>query len=428
MVSMGPARIAVIVPVYNNEKVVRRCIDSILGQTFPDLELVLVDDGSKDGSGAICDAAAAADPRVRVIHKRNEGLMATWMRGVRESSAPYLAFVDADDWIEPQMLEEMALCLADSGKETASVSGADAGEKSSSSEDFSLESDAKEAAHLPPADFGTSPSSSESSSPKGTLKAMGPDCREAKPSDTPAGSFRGNAPKEIVCCSYVIDREGSDSPERRTHGAAPGIYEGERLQTEIKDVLLGNETRRIIASRCMKLFSRALIEDNLCWCDRSIRMGEDLNITTPAILDAERIVVMEGAYYYHYVFYQTSMVHAYDPNLYDNIVKLRAKLLEILMAKGPANALEMTEREYLFLMCIEMKNELRCTIGPAADVVGRIQDICAQEHTGELTKFYPEGVKDPANRILVWMMNHPSSFRVHAARWIFLAQAKHSMQ
>ena len=399
MVSTGSARIAVIVPVYNNEKVVQRCIDSVLGQTYPDLELILVDDGSKDGSGAICDAAAAAEPRVRVIHKHNEGLMATWMRGVRESSAPYLAFVDADDWIEPQMLEEMTLCLADSGKEEASVSGADVGEKSSSS---------------------------ESSSPKGTLKDTVPDRRKAKPSDAPAGSFRGNAPKEIVCCSYVIDREGGGTSETRAHGAAPGVYEGERLQKEIKDVLLGNETRRIIASRCMKLFSRSLIEDNLCWCDPSIRMGEDLNITTPAILDAERIVVMEGAYFYHYMFYQTSMVHAYDPDLYDNIVKLRAKLLEILMAKGAANALEMTEREYLFLMCIEMKNELRCTIGPSADVVGRIQDICAQEHTGELTKFYPEGVKDPANRILVWMMNHPSSFRVHTARWIFLAQAKRS--
>ena len=176
----------------------------------------------------------------------------------------------------------------------------------------------------------------------------------------------------------------------------------------------------------MKLFSRELIEENLHFCDTSIRMGEDLNITTPAILDAERITVMEGAYYYHYVYYAGSMVHAYDPDMYDNIVKLRARLLEILMAKGAVNALEMTEREYLFLMCIEMKNELRCTIGPSKDVIGRIQDICAQEHTGELTKFYPERIKDPANRIIVWMLNNPSTFRVRIARGIFLLQAKRS--
>ena len=350
------ARIAVIVPVYNNEKVVQRCIDSVLGQTFQDLELILVDDGSKDASGAVCNAAAAADARVKVIHKRNEGLVRTWMRGVKESSAPYLMFVDGDDWIEPQMLGEMYACLEEPG-------------------------------------FAGSP-----------------------------GGRR--PPREIVCCSYVIDREWDGTSERSTHRAAPGVYEGERLQKEIKDVLLGHERRLLIASRCMKLFSRELIEDNLHWCDPAIRMGEDLNITTPAILDADRITVMDSAYYYHYIFYPTSMVHAYDPGLYDNVVLLRAKLLEILMVKGVPDALEMTEREYLFLMCIEMKNELRCTIGPAADVVGRIQDICAQEHTGELTKFYPEGVKDPANRIIVWMMNYPSSIRVRAARRIFLMQAK----
>ena len=362
------ARIAVIVPVYNNEKVVQRCIDSVLGQTFSDLELILVDDGSKDAGGAVCDAAAAADARVKVIHKKNEGLVRTWMRGVKESSAPYLAFVDGDDWIAPQMLEEMYACL----RKPDSAGSPDEGREP---------------------DSGTDPGA-------------------------------GCASREIVCCSYVIDREWDGTSEKSTHRAPPGVYEGEKLQREIKEVLLGHERRLLIASRCMKLFSRCLIEDNLHWCDPAIRMGEDLVITTPAILDADRIVVMEEAYYYHYLFYQTSMVHAYDPDLYDNVVTLRAKLLEILMAKGVPDALEMTEREYLFLMCIEMKNELRCTIGSAADVVGRIQDICAAEHTGELTKFCPEGVKDPANRIIVWMMNYPSSIRVRAARRIFLMQAK----
>ena len=383
----GAGTISVIVPVYNNEKVVQRCIDSVLGQTFADLELILVDDGSKDRSGALCDAAAAADPRVKVIHKENEGLMATWMRGVRESTGAYLAFVDADDWIEREMLLKMRACLA---------GGASSGETG-----------------------GTSAQTSPSAGSAG----QGRPANEGPPADGGGCPGCARRKREIICCSYRVDREWNGTSETKTHGAAPGVYEGEALR-ELKDSLLGHETRKIIASRCMKLFSRELIERNLYLCDPSIRMGEDLNITTPAILDAERIVIMEGAYYYHYIFYRDSMVHAYDPGLYDNMVRLRAKLLEILMAKRVPGALEMTEREYLFLLCIEMKNELRCTIGFSKDVVGRIQDICAAEHTGELVQFYPERIHDRANRLIVWMLGNPSKLRVRIVRRIFLAQQK----
>lgn len=94
--------ISVIVPVYNVEKYLHRCVDSILNQTYENLEILLVDDGSTDGSGAICDEYAQRDSRVRVIHKENGGLSSARNAGIDAAKGEYLAFVDSDDWIEPE--------------------------------------------------------------------------------------------------------------------------------------------------------------------------------------------------------------------------------------------------------------------------------------------------------------------------------------
>lgn len=95
------ARISVIVPVYNVEEYLSRCVDSILAQTHSNLEVILVDDGAKDASGVICDGYAAKDPRVKVIHKKNGGLSSARNRGLEAAGGEYIAFVDSDDWIEP---------------------------------------------------------------------------------------------------------------------------------------------------------------------------------------------------------------------------------------------------------------------------------------------------------------------------------------
>lgn len=97
--------VSVIVPVYNVEKYLHRCVDSILAQTFTDFELILVDDGSPDNSGAICDEYAAKDARVRVIHQENQGQAAARNRAVAEANGEWIHFVDSDDVIHPQMLE-----------------------------------------------------------------------------------------------------------------------------------------------------------------------------------------------------------------------------------------------------------------------------------------------------------------------------------
>ena len=98
-------KVSVIVPVYKAEKYLHRCIDSILAQSFTDWECILVDDGSPDGSGAICDQYAEEDARIRVIHKENGGVSLARNVGLEVAQGIYLTFVDSDDWIEKMCLE-----------------------------------------------------------------------------------------------------------------------------------------------------------------------------------------------------------------------------------------------------------------------------------------------------------------------------------
>ena len=94
-------KISVIVPVYNVEEYLARCVDSVLAQTYENLEVILVDDGATDTSGAICDAYATKDSRVKVIHKENGGLSSARNTGLEAATGECIAFVDSDDWIEP---------------------------------------------------------------------------------------------------------------------------------------------------------------------------------------------------------------------------------------------------------------------------------------------------------------------------------------
>ncbi|WP_458449492.1 glycosyltransferase family 2 protein [Fibrobacter sp.] len=100
-------QISVIVAVYAAEKYMRRCLDSLLCQTFRNFEVILVDDGSKDQSGKICDEYAKKDSRVRVIHKENGGVASARQCGLDNATGDYVIHVDPDDWVEPTMLEEM---------------------------------------------------------------------------------------------------------------------------------------------------------------------------------------------------------------------------------------------------------------------------------------------------------------------------------
>lgn len=92
--------ISIIIPVYNTEKYIRRCIDSVIAQSYSDWELILVDDGSTDGSGKICDEYAEKDERIRVFHKENGGVSSARNVGLDNANGEWVSFVDSDDWIE----------------------------------------------------------------------------------------------------------------------------------------------------------------------------------------------------------------------------------------------------------------------------------------------------------------------------------------
>lgn len=106
--------ISVIVPVYNVEPYLRKCLDSIVNQTYRDLEILVIDDGSTDGSGKICDEYAEKDGRIRVFHTENRGLSCARNLGLDNANGEWIGFVDSDDWIEPDMYE----CLLSRAVET----------------------------------------------------------------------------------------------------------------------------------------------------------------------------------------------------------------------------------------------------------------------------------------------------------------------
>lgn len=107
--------ISVIVPVYRVEAYLERCVKSILSQTYENLEVILVDDGSPDQCPAICDACAEKDARMKVIHQENKGLSGARNAGIDAASGEYLAFVDSDDYVSPHFIEELYQLLQDTG-------------------------------------------------------------------------------------------------------------------------------------------------------------------------------------------------------------------------------------------------------------------------------------------------------------------------
>lgn len=99
--------ISIIIPIYNTGKYLHKCFQSILSQTLTNFELILVDDGSVDDSGKICDEYADRDSRIKVIHKKNEGVSIARNTGISIAEGEYIGFIDSDDWIEPDMYEKL---------------------------------------------------------------------------------------------------------------------------------------------------------------------------------------------------------------------------------------------------------------------------------------------------------------------------------
>ena len=102
----GP-KISVIIPIYRVEQYLCKCVESVLTQTYHDLEIILVDDGSPDGCGKICDEYAERDERVKVIHKPNGGVASARNAGLDAATGEWIGWVDSDDWTEPALFETL---------------------------------------------------------------------------------------------------------------------------------------------------------------------------------------------------------------------------------------------------------------------------------------------------------------------------------
>ena len=105
--------VSIIVPVYKSKDTLKRCVESLLAQTVEDTEMILVDDGSPDGSGELCDKLAEGDSRIRVIHKENGGVSSARNAGIEAAKGEYLLFADSDDYVEPDMVEKLLSSIGD---------------------------------------------------------------------------------------------------------------------------------------------------------------------------------------------------------------------------------------------------------------------------------------------------------------------------
>jgi glycosyltransferase involved in cell wall biosynthesis len=103
--------VSVIIPIYNSEKYVSKCIESIINQSYENIEILLINDGSTDKSSEICDAYGIKDDRVKVIHKQNEGVSSARNLGIDEANGEYVSFVDSDDWLVPMAFENIVNCI-----------------------------------------------------------------------------------------------------------------------------------------------------------------------------------------------------------------------------------------------------------------------------------------------------------------------------
>ena len=336
-------KVSIVVPVYNTVKYLKKCVNSLIGQTCRNLEIILVDDGSTDDSGALCDWFANKYPQVHARHKENGGLVSTWQYGVKYSTGDYLCFVDSDDWIDQQMISEML----------EHVTGSD---------------------------------------------------------------------REIVACDYRIEREdGTGEPVYQQ--LSPGEYNREALLKKVLPNILGQEHRYVTISRCMKLISRKLVLSNMKYSEPSIRMGEDMTLMLPCLLDSERLVILDHRAYYHYLYVKASMVHQYDQGLFENNKRLRAIISRVLEDKcchtegvqmpDYAWMQDQADREYIFLLLLALKNEAR---GNPSGYKKNIRKICNEPEVKELIQNTAVEIHEKSNFLLYLVLLHPNAFMIRVLR------------
>lgn len=222
---------------------------------------------------------------------------------------------------------------------------------------------------------------------------------------------------EIISSDYIIEKQNE---RKEVHHTIPcGQHFGEDLD-KIKMRLLGEEQRTVILSRCMKLISRKLILDNLHYCNSAIKLGEDVNIMVPALCDCKRLYVSDKCYY-HYRTVLSSMSHAHNEKILDDIKLLCDTCCNILEDKKIPNARSQAEREFLRLMFVYVKDELRAGYKGATVVV---RDTLTQKPIKDKILNNKLEVSDKANKLIYYGMRHPNLLVLTMIQLILFAYDK----
>ena len=235
--------ISIIIPMYNAENYIEKCLRSVLDQTFTDIEVIVINDGSTDGSEAIVRSIAEGDLRVHLFSQDNHGLVNARKQGIKRSRGEYVLFVDADDWISENAVEELYKLALDNNADVVA---------------------------------------------SGAMKAyLFEGSNEVIPEEIPEESLDENG---RFWGSY-----------KETNIAEPGLYRGEKLE-ELKSKLFCMEETfcmALLPYLWNKLWKRELIERFVLAADERITVGEDVAIGFPAILASGSLVVTNACYYYY---------------------------------------------------------------------------------------------------------------------------------
>lgn len=322
-------KVSVVVPVYNVEAYLRRCVDSILAQTMKGMEIILVDDGSTDGSGAICDEYGNEYEQIRVHHKANGGLTSAWKVGVNLASGKYVGFVDSDDWIDPDMYERML--------------------------ELALREDA-----------------------------------------------------DVTVCGLIFDFEDARIPKREEiSNFGKEVYDRKELEalfpTLINDGCFFGRTLQ--PARVTKLFRRELILQNMKYCEERVSLGEDMQITFPVLLDAQKLCVVRNFYPYHYWINNKSITGKYDSGYMEKVKLLVKRLRIISREKNVYDFSGQICNDFLSMTVLAVKNEIyRNYKAGRKAVTANVKSICEDSQVREALENHTMNRLSRSVRLYLWLM------------------------
>lgn len=314
--------ISLVIPAYNAEKYIARCLESAINQTYENYEIIVVNDGSTDQTLEICKMYENKCSFLRVLHReRNCGQTYSIQEGIFEAAGNYVTFMDSDDCLDSHYLEYLA-------------SGISVG-------------------------------------------------------------------AQIICCNCNKIYHNRVVLQKERIGQ--GIYDRDNLLKVIFPVLINDGTylsRGISPHRCGKLFRRELLQNNLIFCDPGLRFGEDMNLTFAAMLDCNNLMILddqEGLYQYYQN--EGSMVHRYKKDMFEQIVLLRKKLLEIMDVKRVYDFKDQINRDFWSLFVDYVKNATK-----AANISAVCREVCLNFEVSQKEVPWLELKLKPADTILIFCL------------------------